>query len=68
MLELKNMIFKMKIFIGDLSNRKNTDKEKTSELKIRLTKIIPKSSYYMATIPQLSISLFILGNRIDLLV
>lgn len=35
MLELKNMIFKMKIFIGDLSNRKNTDKEKTTELKIR---------------------------------
>lgn len=35
MIELKKMIFKMKIFIGDLSNRKNTDKEKTSKLKIR---------------------------------
>lgn len=31
-LQLKNMIFKMKIFIGDL-NRKNTNEEKTSEFK-----------------------------------
>ena len=32
-LQLKHMIFKMKIFIGDLNNRKNTGEEKTSELK-----------------------------------